>query len=62
MGLASEIVAMLNLPAHPEGGFYSETFRDNSIVLSKSQLPPKCDLQYNKIYLYVMIMMMNQER
>ncbi|KAK9989862.1 hypothetical protein SO802_030101 [Lithocarpus litseifolius] len=41
MGSASEIVAKLNLAAHPEGGFYSETFRDNSIVLSKSQLPPQ---------------------
>ncbi|KAM3741582.1 hypothetical protein ACB098_07G006900 [Castanea mollissima] len=41
MGSASEIVAKLNLAAHPEGGFYSETFRDNSIVLSKSQLSPQ---------------------
>ncbi|KAK7848442.1 hypothetical protein CFP56_005022 [Quercus suber] len=41
MGSASEIIAKLNLAANPEGGFYSETFRDNSIVLSKSQLPPQ---------------------
>ncbi|KAB1209413.1 hypothetical protein CJ030_MR6G006205 [Morella rubra] len=41
MGSASEIVAKLNLTPNPEGGFYSETFRDNSIVLSKSQLPPE---------------------
>jgi predicted cupin superfamily sugar epimerase len=39
---ASEIVAKLNLTPHPEGGFYYETFRDTSIVLSKSQLPPEC--------------------
>ncbi|KAK4432787.1 hypothetical protein Salat_1040900 [Sesamum alatum] len=37
----SEIVAKLNLKPHPEGGFYSETFRDNSIILSKSHLPPQ---------------------
>ncbi|XP_058089339.1 uncharacterized protein LOC131236222 [Magnolia sinica] len=36
---ASEIAAVLNLQPHPEGGFYSETFRDSSITLSKSQLP-----------------------
>ena len=42
MASASEIVAKLNLAAHPEGGFYSETFRDHSILLSKSQLPPEC--------------------
>ncbi|KAK6126750.1 hypothetical protein DH2020_039495 [Rehmannia glutinosa] len=35
----SEIVEKLNLKPHPEGGFYSETFRDTSIVLSKSYLP-----------------------
>ncbi|CAA7401226.1 unnamed protein product [Spirodela intermedia] len=40
-GSASQIAAMLDLKAHPEGGFYSETFRDNSIVLAKSQLPPQ---------------------
>lgn len=38
----SEIVAKLNLKPHPEGGFYSETFRDSSIILSKSHLPPQC--------------------
>ncbi|XAR67212.1 hypothetical protein NMG60_11013690 [Bertholletia excelsa] len=38
---ASEIVAKLNLKPHPEGGFYNETFRDNSIILSKSHLPPE---------------------
>ncbi|PIN00744.1 hypothetical protein CDL12_26751 [Handroanthus impetiginosus] len=37
----SEIVAKLNLKPHPEGGFYSETFRDTSIILSKSHLPPQ---------------------
>ncbi|OMO67139.1 hypothetical protein CCACVL1_20750 [Corchorus capsularis] len=38
---ASEIAAKLNLVAHPEGGFFAETFRDNSVLLSKSQLPPQ---------------------
>ncbi|XP_047307680.1 uncharacterized protein LOC124911268 [Impatiens glandulifera] len=38
---ASEIVAKLNLKPHPEGGFYSETFRDASVVLSKSILPSR---------------------
>ncbi|KAK3040339.1 hypothetical protein RJ639_026744 [Escallonia herrerae] len=37
----SEIVSKLNLKPHPEGGFYSETARDSSIVLTKSQLPPE---------------------
>ncbi|XVF88917.1 hypothetical protein PTKIN_Ptkin19aG0089400 [Pterospermum kingtungense] len=41
MASASEIAAKLNLVAHPEGGFYTETFRDTSILLSKSQLPPQ---------------------
>ncbi|XP_073017324.1 uncharacterized protein [Primulina eburnea] len=36
---ASEIVAKLNLKPHPEGGFYSETFRDSSVILSRSHLP-----------------------
>ncbi|KAE9602500.1 hypothetical protein Lal_00050048 [Lupinus albus] len=40
---ASEIAAKLNLQAHHQGGFYSETFRDDSVLLQKSQLPP----QYN---------------
>ncbi|RDX92341.1 hypothetical protein CR513_25541 [Mucuna pruriens] len=38
---ASEIAKKLNLEAHPEGGFYVETFRDHSIHLSTSQLPPE---------------------
>lgn len=42
MVTASEIAAKLNLKPHPEGGFYAETFRDPSIILSKSQLPPQC--------------------
>ncbi|KAF3439709.1 hypothetical protein FNV43_RR17987 [Rhamnella rubrinervis] len=41
MGSASEIAAKLKLNPHPEGGFYSETFRDTSVLLSKSQLPPE---------------------
>ncbi|XVE70730.1 hypothetical protein DITRI_Ditri10aG0094300 [Diplodiscus trichospermus] len=41
MASASEIVAKLNLVPNPEGGFYAETFRDTSIFLSKSQLPPE---------------------
>ncbi|KAG0499671.1 hypothetical protein HPP92_004362 [Vanilla planifolia] len=36
---ASEIATLLDLKPHPEGGFYSETFRDRSVFLSKSQLP-----------------------
>ncbi|CAL9137177.1 unnamed protein product [Musa textilis] len=40
---ASEVAALLDLQPHPDGGFYLETFRDSSITLSKSQLPP----QYN---------------
>ncbi|CAK9159223.1 unnamed protein product [Ilex paraguariensis] len=35
----SEIVAKLNLKPHPEGGFFSETLRDTSVILSRSQLP-----------------------
>ncbi|GAB2291554.1 hypothetical protein Dimus_025808 [Dionaea muscipula] len=38
---ASEIAKKLNLKAHIEGGFYDEVFRDNSVVLSKSLLPPQ---------------------
>ncbi|XP_078444854.1 rmlC-like jelly roll fold protein [Wolffia australiana] len=38
---ASQVVALLDLRSHPEGGFYSETFRDDSIRLAASQLPPQ---------------------
>ncbi|KAH7851466.1 hypothetical protein Vadar_012018 [Vaccinium darrowii] len=38
---ASQIVEKLNLKSHPEGGFFSETLRDTSVLLSKSQLPPE---------------------
>ncbi|KAG4959233.1 hypothetical protein AAZX31_13G094300 [Glycine max] len=38
---ASEIAKKLNLQPHPEGGFYVETFRDHSVQLSTSQLPPE---------------------
>lgn len=38
---ASEIASILNMQPHPEGGFYVETFRDFSIHLSKSLLPPQ---------------------
>ncbi|XP_042035666.1 uncharacterized protein LOC121782030 [Salvia splendens] len=38
---SSQVVAKLNLKPHPEGGFYSETFRDTSVNLSKSHLPPQ---------------------
>ncbi|KNA07613.1 hypothetical protein SOVF_169990 [Spinacia oleracea] len=37
----SEIVEKLKLKSHPDGGFYIETFRDNSVTLSKSLLPPQ---------------------
>ncbi|ESQ34888.1 hypothetical protein EUTSA_v10008865mg [Eutrema salsugineum] len=36
----SEIVGKLNLRSHQEGGFFAETFRDSSVLLSTSQLPP----------------------
>ncbi|CAA0836855.1 Unknown protein [Striga hermonthica] len=39
--MASKIVAKLNLKPHPEGGFYAETFRDTSVHLSRSHLPPQ---------------------
>lgn len=44
MGLptTSKIVEKLNLAPNPEGGLYSETFRDSSVILSTSQLPPEC--------------------
>ncbi|XP_004508010.1 uncharacterized protein [Cicer arietinum] len=38
---ASEIAKKLNLQPHPEGGFYAETFRDHSVLLSTSHLPPQ---------------------
>ena len=41
---AAEIVAALDLQCHPDGGFYLETFRDPSIVLPTSELPPRCKL------------------
>ncbi|GJN00660.1 hypothetical protein PR202_ga17856 [Eleusine coracana subsp. coracana] len=37
---AAEIVAALDLQRHHYGGFYLETFRDPSISLPKSALPP----------------------
>ncbi|KAF5802471.1 hypothetical protein HanRHA438_Chr06g0268881 [Helianthus annuus] len=37
----SKIIAKLNLEPNPEGGFYAETFRDTSINISTSQLPPR---------------------
>ncbi|KAK1263725.1 hypothetical protein QJS04_geneDACA013522 [Acorus gramineus] len=39
MKKSSEIAELLDLKPHPEGGYFSETFRDSSITLSKSQLP-----------------------
>jgi hypothetical protein len=41
---AAEIVAALDLQRHPDGGFYLETFRDPSIALPTSGLPPRCKL------------------
>lgn len=38
----SELVAKLNLTPHPEGGFYSETFRDDSVTITTAHLPPQC--------------------
>ena len=37
---AAEVVAALD----PHGGFYLETFRDPSVALPKSALPPRCKL------------------
>ncbi|PKA49571.1 hypothetical protein AXF42_Ash004111 [Apostasia shenzhenica] len=42
---ASEVVALLNLNPHPDGGFYSETLRDSYVIISTSQLPPRCHCQ-----------------
>lgn len=39
---ATEVAALLDLKPHPEGGFYAETFRDGSVTLTTSQLPPHC--------------------
>lgn len=50
MATASEIVAKLNLKPHPEGGFYSETFRDHSVHLSKSHLPPECKSNFQSYF------------
>uniref|UniRef100_M8B8A0 DUF985 domain-containing protein n=1 Tax=Aegilops tauschii TaxID=37682 RepID=M8B8A0_AEGTA len=38
---AAEVVAALELHRHPHGGFYLETFRDPSLALPKSALPPQ---------------------
>ncbi|KAI4344627.1 hypothetical protein L6164_011831 [Bauhinia variegata] len=38
---SSEVIAKLNLQPNPEGGYYVETFRDDSVHLEKSQLPPE---------------------
>eukprot|EP00250_Pteridium_aquilinum_P033801 c6331_g1_i1 orf=142-717(+) len=37
----SKLVSSLQLLPHPEGGFYKETFRDESVRLSTSSLPPQ---------------------
>eukprot|EP00897_Mesotaenium_endlicherianum_P000180 jgi/Mesen1/10162/ME000076S09671 len=36
-----EVAKLLNLLPHPEGGFYSENFRDTSVQLTTDQLPPQ---------------------
>ncbi|KAE8689143.1 Detected protein of confused Function [Hibiscus syriacus] len=41
MASASEIAAKLKLVPNPEGGLFSEPFRDTSIFLSKSHLHPQ---------------------
>jgi predicted cupin superfamily sugar epimerase len=38
----SDLISSLDLKPHPEGGFYRETFRDDSVLLSASSLPPQC--------------------
>ena len=40
----SELVSLLKLQPHPEGGFYTETFRDTSIGLPLEALPTGCEL------------------
>ncbi|KAI5083913.1 hypothetical protein GOP47_0000082 [Adiantum capillus-veneris] len=37
----SRLVQSLQLLPHPEGGFYKETFRDDSVHLATSSLPPQ---------------------
>jgi len=32
---------LLDMQPHPEGGFFKETLRDTSVILSKSTLPPQ---------------------
>lgn len=34
-----EVVAKLQLQPHPEGGFFTETFRDSNVTLTLDQLP-----------------------
>ncbi|KAG6389092.1 hypothetical protein SASPL_150551 [Salvia splendens] len=50
---SSQVVAKLNLKPHPEGGFYSETFRDTSVNLSKSHLPPQLKQRNSNDVLWV---------
>jgi hypothetical protein len=38
-----ELVKKLQLLPHPEGGFFKETFRDDSVHLTKDQLPDGCE-------------------
>jgi predicted cupin superfamily sugar epimerase len=38
-----ELVKKLQLLPHPEGGFFKETFRDDSVQLTKDQLPDGCE-------------------
>jgi predicted cupin superfamily sugar epimerase len=33
---ADEVIRMLNLEAHPEGGYYRETFRDPATIAERS--------------------------
>ncbi|KAI6682066.1 hypothetical protein NL676_035947 [Syzygium grande] len=37
----SQIISRLGLQGHPDGGYYLQTLRDSSIVLSKSHLPSR---------------------
>lgn len=37
-----KLIQALNLQPHPEGGFYTETFRDDSVKLLTSSLPSHC--------------------
>lgn len=52
---SSQIIAKLKLKPNPEGGFYRETFRDDSMILSVSQLPSHCDVLSFTLFSHIFI-------